>query len=88
MTAAMNQRGHGSERDPFLPLCRAVFTELDRTEVVFFFLFFFLIYTQLCMDLIMTIDGRNSVLEDLRTCNRDFSWFSHNGLKRGRVGRH
>lgn len=40
--------GHGSKQDTFL--FRAVFTELDRTKV-------FLIYTQLCMDLIMTTNG-------------------------------
>jgi len=46
----MNQRGHGNKQDTFLFLFRAVFTELDRTEV-------FLIYIQLCMDLVMTIKG-------------------------------
>lgn len=46
----MNQTGHGDKQDTFLSLFRAVFTELDGTEV-------FLIYTQLCMDLNMTIKG-------------------------------
>jgi len=50
----MNQRGHGNKQDTFLFLFRAVFTELDRTEV-------FLIYIQLCMDLVMTIKGEFSI---------------------------
>lgn len=70
---ADQEGGHGNKQESILSRCRAVLTELDRTEV-------FLIYTQLCMDPDLDHQRRNSVLVDLRACNRDFSCCSHNGL--------
>lgn len=52
VTIAMNQKGHGNRQNPFC-FCVVLFffTELDRTDV-------FLIYTEPCMDFIMTINGK------------------------------
>lgn len=53
VTVTMNQRGHGNKRETLFcvySVSCCFFTELERTKV-------FLIYTQLCMDPIMTTKG-------------------------------